>query len=363
VTLERSQRSATDAVEGGHDTTGGLKPLAMDENHLIRLSERRRVLPSDELVTPIEETFVVHHYSAPAAIRNGDWVGKLNGHVDRPLTIDFEHLESLPRHHIRAVMECSGNSRRHYAPVTVGTQFRNGTLASIDWSGVSLSTLLDQAEPRPGARNVAVTGADGTGEEHFAKGLPLEKANDPDTILALEMDGAAILHLHGGPVRLVVPGWYGVWSVKWVTHIEVLDHAFDGYWQRERYVYKWPDARPSTPVMTLGVKSLISEPADNAELAAGRHRVAGYAWSDGAPIASVQVRINDGVWRDAEVLPADQRYGWASWELSWDFAPGRYMITSRAVDARGTEQPSVPPWNTFGYANNASQPVLVDVVF
>jgi hypothetical protein len=260
-------------------------------------------------------------------------------------------------------MECSGNSRRGFAPITPGTQFRNGTVASVEWSGVSLSTLLDLTGLRSEVRNIAIMGADGTDDEHFSKGLPLGKARDPNTILAFEMNGVAIPHLHGGPVRLIVPGWYGVWSVKWVTQIDALDHDFDGYWQRERYIYKWSDGRPTSVVATLGVKSVISEPIEDSELRAGRHRVAGYAWSSGPTITAVDVRINDGEWRNANIIHSEQEYGWARWEFAWDAGPGRYALMSRATDALGNQQPEIPPWNFLGYANNAVQTVVVDVAF
>jgi DMSO/TMAO reductase YedYZ molybdopterin-dependent catalytic subunit len=320
-------------------------------------------MPADESITPTESVFVVHHYAAPAPLIRSTWALDVTGEVEHPIVFDLDTLASMPLRQLRAVMECSGNSRWSFSPITTGTQFRNGVLAAVEWSGVPLRALLDRVNPRPTAQSVVVFGADGPAGEPFAKGLPLDKASDPDTILAMEMNGAEISHLHGGPVRLIVPGWYGIWSVKWVTRIELLDHAFQGYWQRERYVYKWPDSRPPSVLTSLGLKSLIAQPAENAELVPGTYRVAGYAWSDGADIAGVQVRFNDGDWRDAKISPASEKYEWATWEYSWEAAPGRYAITSRAVDAAGNRQPEMPPWNSLGYANNSVQAVVVDVLF
>lgn len=328
----------------------------------MRLSERR-AMPADESITPTESVFVVHHHAAPAPLSPSTWTVNVTGQVDHPMALDLDSILKMPRRQLRAVMECSGNSRWSLSPITTGTQFRNGVVAAVEWSGVPLRALLDRAGPRPSAQSVVVSGADGPAEEPFAKGLPLEKASDPDTILALEMNGSEIPHLHGGPVRLVVPGWYGVWSVKWVTRIELLEHSFQGYWQRERYVYKWPDSRPTSILTSLGLKSLIAQPTENAELVPGTYLVAGYAWSNGADIAGVQVRFNDGDWRDAKIKPAPEKYEWATWEYSWEATPGRYAIASRAVDAAGNKQPEMPPWNSLGYANNSVQAVVVDVAF
>lgn len=336
--------------------------IACDSNGLIRQAEREG-LAVDEDVTPDESFFIVHHYDAPPEISRSEWRLSITGRVERPITLDWEGLANFQRTSVRCVLECSGNSRRFLVPRPPGTPFRNGVLGQADWSGVSLASVLREAGLKDDAVSVVVRGPDGNADHSFAKGLPLDKALDPDTLLATEINGKQLSHLRGGPVRLVVPGWLGVWSVKWVNRIEVWDRPFDGYWQTARYVYLWPDDRRPTPVTNLPVKSLVAQPSEGELLKAGTIRISGYAWSGNGRITSVVVRIGDGDWLEAKLTPPESRWAWYRWEHEWkDAKPGRYAIASQATDETGQRQPEQADWNELGYANNAVQPIVVDVV-
>ena len=168
---------------------------------------------------------------------------------------------------------------------------------------------------------------------------------------------------HGHPVRLIVPGWYGVASVKWVTRIQAVSAQFDGYYQTERYVLVPQDTNeaPGIPLTTTAIRSVIAVPEAGAGLACGLHFVRGYAWSGAAPILRVEVSVDEGAtWDAARLTSPAEHYAWRRWEYRWHAATaGPATLMSRAVDASGNQQPDAVPWNRFGYANNAVQGVRV----
>ena len=336
--------------------------LTEDSNGLLKGSERRTI-PPDEETTPVSAMFVVHHYDAPAVIDKASWHLAVAGKVKRSLQLTMSDLKSLPSRDLRAMTECSGGGRRFFVPlVTQGGKLRNGTIANVEWKGVSLASVLEMAGLEPGGQHVVVTGADGDSNIHFAKGLPVTKALDGDTILAWELNGEPIPHLHGGPVRLVVPGWYGIWSVKWVASVAVQAEEFHGYWQKEKYVYKWPDGRPDSLVVEQGLKSLIVTLQEGERLRQGRHRIAGYAWSGQTRVTGVDIRIAMSDWVPAKITSHTGRWEWIRWEYEWTPTErGRYAISSRATDELGNVQRSEPLWNELGYGYDAIQTVVVDV--
>jgi len=280
--------------------------------------------------------------------------------------LGIEELRALPRRVVAATLECAGNDRLTLAPLPDGELWGGGAVASAEWSGVPLADVLARAGVADGAVEVLVEGADsgavGTATIPFARSLPLAKALHPDTILALEMNGAPIPVEHGAPVRLVVPGWYGMASVKWVARIAVLAEPFAGHFQRARYVLDY-GVGEAEPVALMAVKATITEPAEGGRVAAGRVVVRGWAWSGAGPVTRVEVAVDGGdAWSDARVFPPSAGYLWQRWEYEWNAAgPGRHTLRARAHDAAGRVQPHAPRWNRLGYAANGVRPLVVFV--
>jgi DMSO/TMAO reductase YedYZ molybdopterin-dependent catalytic subunit len=292
----------------------------------------------------------------------------VDGWVERALELGLEDLRRLPSRTVVATLECAGNGRRAMTPTPPGTPWGWGAVSTGSFTGVPLRDVLDRARLRAGAVEVAFTGAD-RGEvapgraASFERSLPLDVALAPDTLLVHEMNGAPLTPDHGFPLRLVVPGWYGVASVKWLTRVTVLRQPLEAFYQTEHYVY---DGEPGTPgrapVTRMRVRSLIARPAEGAELRAGAVEIAGAAWSGDGAIREVAVTTDGGrAWRAAALEPAASPYAAVLWSLRWDAPPGEHVIASRASDAAGGIQPLEAVWNALGYGNNVVQRVRVRV--
>lgn len=291
----------------------------------------------------------------------------VGGAVRAPYELSIAELHRLPRRTVTVTTECAGNGRTGLVPVPEGEPWRDRAVSTARWTGVPLRTVLERAEVYPDTLEILARGADrgtkaGAGEIPFARSLPLEKALHPDTLLALEMNGAPLPPEHGAPVRLVVPGWYGMASVKWVARIEALTEPFAGYFQRDRYVFDPADGREPTPVSTMRVRAMILDPADGAAVPMGRMTVRGRAWSGDGEVTRVEVAAGGGDdWRDARLLEPSSAYAWRAWEYDWEPAePGRHVLRCRATDAAGNVQPDRAGWNRHGYGNNAIQPIFVE---
>jgi DMSO/TMAO reductase YedYZ molybdopterin-dependent catalytic subunit len=257
-------------------------------------------------------------------------------------------------------------------PQMDGEPWGYGAASCAEWTGVPLYRVLAYAGLGAEASSVVVEGADGgyvaeAGRRlTYERGLSREQALDPDTLLAYSMNGEGLPVEHGFPLRLIVPGWYGMAAVKWVTRIVAQSHPFDGFYQADRYVIvpPTPDQTASTPLTQMRVRSLIGEPAEGMSLPCGMHCVRGLAWSGAGPITRVEVSVNGGMeWETADLTSGPERYAWRRWEYHWDAtAPGPNVLMSRAVDAAGNRQPTEAEWNRLGYANNAIQCVHVIVM-
>jgi DMSO/TMAO reductase YedYZ molybdopterin-dependent catalytic subunit len=324
-------------------------------------------------VTPAEAVYVRTNFGVPDAGAVGDHLA-VGGAVAAPLRLSWDELRAMPQHTVTATMECAGNDRLALRPMPEGEPWRTGAVSTAAWTGVRLAELLRRAGVRDDAAEVLATGADagpradaGTPDPvRFARSLPVADALAPDTLVALAMNGAPLTPAHGAPARLVVPGWYGMASVKWLTRLDALDPRdgpYAGYFQRRRYVYDDGGARAVRPVTRQRVKSMIVAPAEGARVPRGAVTVWGWAWSGEAPIAEVAVaHAGGGAWQPARVEPGPSPHAWTRWEATVRLdAPGRVVLRSRARDAGGAAQPEVPPWNRLGYGNNAVRAVVVDV--
>ncbi|ADO76137.1 Sulfite oxidase [Stigmatella aurantiaca DW4/3-1] len=287
----------------------------------------------------------------------------VEGAVEHPFTLKVAELARGPLRSLPVTLECAGNGRTSMTPLPEGEPWQQGALGTAVWSGVPLAEVLQRARLKPGALEVLVEGADGDASKRFARALPLAKALHPDTLLALEMNGAPLTRAHGAPMRLLVPGWYGMASVKWVTRLEVRTQPFEGYYQRERYIYDRGDGQAIEPVTRMQVKSLITSPAEGTRVAPGRVVVQGMAWSGERRVVRVEVAVDGGDhWRAATLLETPRPSAWVRWAFTWEGAKaGRHTLRARATDEAGETQPERAPWNRLGYGNNAVPVRVVEV--
>jgi DMSO/TMAO reductase YedYZ molybdopterin-dependent catalytic subunit len=321
-----------------------------------------------EPVTPIENMYVRSHFPVPR-IEAGEWRLSVGGRVAQPLTISLANLQAMPARRITSTMECAGNGRVGLAPLPKGEPWGHGAVSTSEWEGVSLVHILERAGIESGAVEVLFDGADsGPVEEaggpvSFSRSLPLGKALNPDTLVAYLLNGEPLPPEHGGPVRLVVPGWYGVASVKWLLKVTLLQQPFTGFYQADRYIMESPAGEYQGPLQTMRVRSLITSPLDGEVLPSGRHVVSGVAWSGDGAITKVEVSAGaEEPWREARLIGSATPHAWQRWEYDWDETrAGRHVLRARATDSRGNTQPDRAEWNRLGYCNNAVQPVVVEV--
>ncbi len=323
------------------------------------------------VVTPNAAFYVRNHFAVPTCVA-AEWRLAVTGEVAAPVELTYEELCALPSRTLRVTLECAGNGRAAMRPRAEGEQWGYGAASTAEWTGVPLRTVLKAAGMSPEAREIVVEGADhgyvaaADGVIPFARCLPREQALHPDTLLAYVMNGEPLPPEHGFPVRLVVPGWYGVAAVKWVVRIAAIAQRFRGFYQVERYILVHPEggASGATPLTRIAVRSVITTPEAGATLARGRHVLRGLAWSGMAPVRRVEVSVDGGArWWLADWTSEPSRYAWRSWQYVWHpERPGEVTLRSRAFDEAGNAQPAESVWNRLGYANNAIQTVCVSVV-
>jgi DMSO/TMAO reductase YedYZ molybdopterin-dependent catalytic subunit len=315
---------------------------------------------------PNARFYVRNHFHAPNLDASA-WRLEVTGLVERPLTLSLRELSRMRSETSVVTLECAGNGRYTLQPPVDGEAWRLGAVSTAEWTGVPLVEVLDRVGVLPEAQEVIFRGADsGTvegrpGTVHFERSLPLDTARKSGALLAYAMNGEALPLQHGYPVRLVVPSWYGVASVKWLTAIEVVDRRFEGHFQTDKYHYEI-DGTAREPVTIQRVRALITDPGDGEKLSQCEIAVRGVAWSGAAAIAQVEVKINDGPWQEARLIGDRRRHGWQWWELLTSLdQPGTTSIRARATDLAGRTQPETPEWNRCGYGNNAIQKVLLQV--
>lgn len=318
-------------------------------------------------VTPVGLHYTLSHFDIPH-IDALSYRLRIEG--GRTLEMSLAELRAMPARTLRVTLECAGNGRAGFAPRYPSMPWTHGAVSTADWTGVALHTVLERAGVSGNAREIAFFGADrgfDSGvEHHFGRSLALDEALAPDALLAWAMNGQPLPPQHGAPLRLVVPGWFGMASVKWLARIAVLEQPFDGYQQVVGYRYTRQRGEAGTPVRHAKVKSLIVPPGipdwySGLRLVdAGTVEIEGRAWSGGIAVTKVELGV-DGEWRDAELEPAASRFAWQRWRASWNAAPGEHVLACRATDARVAIQPAEPDWNVGGMGNNAVQRVQVTV--
>lgn len=314
------------------------------------------------LLTPNELFFIRSNGPISVDIDPATWRLTVGGLVDQSLELSLADLQSMTTRTYTAFLECSGNSRGRFGddpePVE-GTQWGNGAIGNAEWTGVPLADILDQAGVQAGAVDVVCQGGD---FEEMQRGLPLEVAMNGDVMVVWQMNGTDIPKPNGGPVRLLVPGWGGIASIKWLVGLEVIDRAFDGTFNTESYIHINEEGAVVRPVTVQPVKSVITSQLPSTTVAAGPQTVSGFAWSGYGAIALVEVSMDDGAtWTEAPIIEEAGRLSWVRFAYDWDAQPGSVVLRSRATDARGLQQPTEVPWNAKGYGMNAIYAVPVTV--
>src|SRR5215218_2550086 len=330
----------------------------------LQLAARNHGMPLESLrwdITPPGLHYLLTHYDIPA-IDPISFELVVDGFVDMPLSLDLEAIQSRPQISAVVTLECAGNGRAQLLPRPVSQPWLTEAVGTARWSGTSLSSLLREAGIADGAVDVVFTAADHGiergFEQDYQRALPLAEAMGEGVMLAYEMNGAPLPPQHGAPLRLIVPGWYGMAHVKWLRRITVVREKFDGFQMR---AYRMRDTAddPGIPLTRIEPRALLIPPgfpdfmSRRRVVRSGAVKIEGRAWSGWARITMVQVSLDGGgSWAPAELAPAADRWGWGRWTWPWQATAGRYRLSARAHDASGRSQPAQQPWNRGGFANN-----------
>jgi DMSO/TMAO reductase YedYZ molybdopterin-dependent catalytic subunit len=342
----------------------------------LQLAARNHGMPLEVLrepVTPIGLHYLLTHYDIPR-VDPQTWRLVVDGHVATELSLDLETLRGLPSREVVATMECAGNGRARLEPRPISQPWLLEAVGTGRWGGVRLPDVLERAGVGEQVVEVLFTGLDRgveNGEEQFfQRSLTLADALQPDVLLAYDLNGVPLPPQHGFPLRVLVPGWYGMTNVKWLTQITLLTEPFAGYQQARGYRLRQTDDEAGEPLSRIYPRALMVPPGipefmtRERTVPVGTWTIEGRAWSGHAPISSVEVSTDDGAaWLPARLDAPDLgRWAWRHWTYDWRAAAtGRHVLCCRARDEAGNEQPLSPTWNVGGYANNEVQRIVVTV--
>ena len=341
----------------------------------LQLAARNHGMPLEALrwdVTPIGLHYLLTHYDIPD-VDAETWRLEVDGLVHRELSLSLDEIRSRPAVEAVVTMECAGNGRAKVEPHVVSQPWLLEAVGTARWRGISVAGLLEDVGVQEGAADALFVGLDrgveGGEEQEYARSVPLEELAAADALLAYEVNGVPLPPQHGFPLRLVVPGWYGMTSVKWIGRITLLAEPHAGYQMHHSYRLRQDEDEEGVPIMRMAPRSLMVPPGLAEFLTRGRVveagacELTGRAWSGESEIVSVEVSADGGdTWAAAEL--GDRvlgRWAWRSWRYTWDAEPGEHELCCRARDAAGNEQPLDPSWNVGGYMNNAVQRVPVTV--
>lgn len=331
----------------------------------------------NSFLTPNEQFYIRTHFEVPEG-KTDSWELSVEGHVEKPFQIGYDELRQMPARTLPVLLECSGNGRVFLEPPQLSIRWEQGGVSNAEWTGVPLASLLERAGVKPGAVEVILEGADQgqfdephpktPGKISYARSLPLAKAQEPEVLLAWEMNGQPLPPAHGFPVRAVVAGWYGMASVKWLRRIIVSDRPFHGYFQTFAYSIweRRPDGLPSlVPIGEMDVKAQLARPALHEVVQAGStYRVFGAAWAGKAEITKVDLSTDGGAtWRETQLDAKSVPFAWRFFESAWKVPEqtGEYVLMVRATDAHGRVQPLERDEDRRDAMINHVQPIKVFV--
>jgi len=339
----------------------------------LQLAARNHGMPLEGLrydVTPVGLHYLLIHFDIPPADET-TWTVEVGGLVERPLSLTMPALRARPAVATPVTMECAGNGRARLHPRPLSQPWLVEAVGTAEWTGTPLAPILREAGLAPEAVELVFEGADhgvqGGIEQDYERSLPVAEAMREDVLLAYEVDGVPLPPQHGFPIRLLVPGWYGMTSVKWLRKITAVAEPFTGF-QQWAYAIRDDEDEPGTPVTRIEPRALMVPPgfpeffSRARVLEAGPCTLEGRAWSGRAAIERVEVSADGGdTWADATLAPLPAPYAWRAWHHVWDAAPGEHELVVRATDGTGETQPLEQSWNHHGLANNMVQRVPVTV--
>ena len=348
-------------------------PISIDE---LRLAARNHAMPLEALryaITPPGLHYLLIHYDIPA-VDEATYRLEVDGLVATPLSLSLDELRARPAVELAVTMECAGNGRALLEPHVVSQPWLQEAVGTARWRGTPLRALLAEAGVTDDAVEVVFTGLDhgleGGIEQAYQRSLSLIDTHRPEVLLAYEMNGAPLAPQHGFPLRLLVPGWYGMTSVKWLGRITAVDRPFEGYQQSHSYRVRQDEDEAGEPLSRMLPRALMAPPgfpefATRSRIVpAGPCLLEGRAWSGLGEVEAVEISTDGGdSWAAAELEDdLGSQWAWRRWTYPWSATAGEYELCCRARDAAGNEQPLEPSWNLGGYVNNAVQrvPVTVD---
>jgi DMSO/TMAO reductase YedYZ molybdopterin-dependent catalytic subunit len=339
----------------------------------LALAARNHGMPLEGLrydVTPVGMHYLLIHFDIPAADAK-TWAIDVGGLVERPRTLSITDLRSRPAVTLPVTMECAGNGRARLDPRPLSQPWLDEAIGTGEWTGTPLGPILEEAGLGATAIEIVFRGADhgrqGDVEQDYERSLSIADAMGEDVLLAYELNGRPLPPQHGYPVRLLVPGWYGMTSVKWLRSITAVSEPFQGF-QMWAYRLRQHEEDEGTPVSQMVPRALMIPPGfpdfftRSRTLDAGPLTLEGRAWSGRGTVTRVEVSIDGGTsWSDARLSEPVGRYAWRGWTHAWIARPGEQELVVRASDDAGNVQPMTQPWNHHGLSNNLVQrvPVLV----
>ena len=346
--------------------------ITLDE---LQLAVRNHSMPLEALrypVTPVGLHYLLIHFDIPY-VEDSTWELAVGGRTRRSLRLSLEDLQARPARTLAVTLECAGNGRARTSPRPLSQPWLYEAVGTAEWTGTPLRGILDEAGVLDGATDVVFTGLDrgvqGDVMQQYERSLSVPDAMRDEVLLAWAINGRPLPPQHGFPLRLLVPGWYGMTSVKWLRSITLVDDAFEGYQQKRAYHHRIVEGEIGEPVTRMLPRALMVPPGVPDFMSRTRFvepsivHVQGRAWSGRGGITRVELSGDGGAnWRDAHLDHPVSEFAWCAWTCEWDMRqPGEYELCVRATDAAGNIQPDQQSWNYEGVQNNAVQRVRVRV--
>jgi len=341
----------------------------------LQLAVRNHSLPLEALrydITPVGLHYLLIHFDIPF-VDAKSYELQIGGRVRKPLRLTMEDLRSRPATTLAVTLECAGNGRARLSPRPMSQPWLTEAVGNAEWTGTSLAPILEEAGLAEDAADVVFTGLDrgvqGGVDQLYERSLSLADATRPEVLLAYAINGQPLPPQHGFPLRLIVPGWYGMTHVKWLRSITAVDAGFGGYQQATAYHYRTNSEIAGEPVTRMLPRALMVPPGvpdfmtRTRFVEPSRVLVEGRAWSGRAPVVRVEFSADGGAtWVDAAMEEAVSTFAWRRWTCAWDATrAGEHELCARATDAAGNTQPVAQDWNLEGVQNNGVQRVRVVV--
>jgi DMSO/TMAO reductase YedYZ molybdopterin-dependent catalytic subunit len=339
----------------------------------LQLATRNHGMPLEALrydVTPVGLHYLLIHFDVPAC-DEASWSVAVGGRVRQQLSLSMADLRARPPVTARVTMECAGNGRALLHPRPLSQPWLAEAVGTAEWTGTPLRPILEEAGLPEDVVEVVFEGADhgvqGGEEQDYERSLPVAEALRDEVLLVYAVNGRPLPPQHGFPLRLLVPGWYGMASVKWLRRITAVTEPFEGFQQRA-YAFRLHEDEPGTPVTLIAPRAAMIPPGfpefftRARVLDAGPCMIEGRAWSGAAAIDRVEISTDAGAtWDDALLGPTPSSFAWRGWRFAWNATPGEHELVVRATDGTGAGQPLDQLWNQHGFANTMAQRVPVMV--